>query len=194
MKKRRGCFKFILFIVLAVFLLYFLVGDGKIMIMKQIYPVKYQEYVERYADEYNLDRYLVYAVIKVESGFDSDASSGAGAKGLMQLMDATAVECNTKGDFGYTIPEDLYEAEKNIRMGCFYIRMLIDTYGETDLAIVAYNGGTGNVNKWLRDEALSDGKGGLRDIPYTETKEYLEKVKKTYEIYNKLYKTNEIKR
>ena len=110
----------------------------------------------------------------------------------MQLMDATAVECNTKGDFGYTIPEDLYEAEKNIRMGCFYIRMLIDTYGETDLAIVAYNGGTGNVNKWLRDEALSDGKGGLRDIPYTETKEYLEKVKKTYEIYNKLYKTNEI--
>ena len=75
MKKRRGCFKFILFIVLAVFLLYFLVGDGKIMIMKQIYPVKYQEYVERYADEYNLDRYLVYAVIKVESGFDSDASS-----------------------------------------------------------------------------------------------------------------------
>lgn len=192
MKKKLGCFKLLLFVALAAVLLYFVVGDGNVIILKQIYPIKYREYVERYAEEYNLDRYLVYSIIKVESNFRADADSHAGAKGLMQLMDTTAQECNTKGGFGYSIPKDLYEADRNIRMGCYYIRMLIDTYGDTDLAIVAYNGGTGNVNKWLKDAEFSDGKGGLKDIPYKETREYLGRVNKTYRVYTKLYKTNEL--
>ncbi len=188
MKKRRGCLRPVLFILLAVFLLYFLVGDGKEIILKKIYPVEYQKFVERFADEYGLDRYLVYSVIKVESNFNPDAISNAGAKGLMQLMDKTAAECNVKGEFGYNIPEDLYEPEKNIRLGCYYLSSLMDTYNNMELAVTAYNGGTGNVNKWLKNESLSDGEGGLSDIPYSETKRYVEKVTKTYEIYNRLYK------
>ncbi len=188
MKKRRGCLRPVLFILVAVFLLYFLVGDGREVILKRIYPVKYQEFVESFADEYGLDRYLVYSVIKVESNFNSDAISNAGAKGLMQLMDKTAAECNAKGEFGYNIPEDLYEPEKNIRLGCYYLSSLMDTYNNMELAVTAYNGGTGNVNKWLKNESLSDGEGGLSDIPYSETKRYVEKVTKTYELYNRLYK------
>ena len=188
MKKRRGCLKPVLFILVAVFLLYFLVGDGKEIVLKKIYPVKYQELVERFADEYGLDRYLIYSVIKVESNFDPDALSNAGAKGLMQLMDKTAAECNVKGEFGYNIPEDLYEPEKNIKLGCYYLSSLMYTYNDMELAVTAYNGGTGNVKKWLKDENLSNGEGGLSDIPYSETKRYVEKVTKTYEIYNRLYK------
>lgn len=188
MKKRRGCLEPVLFILVAVFLLYFLVGDGKEIVLKKIYPVDYQEFVESFADEYGLDRYLVYSVIKVESNFDPDALSNAGAKGLMQLMDKTAAECNVKGKFGYNIPEDLYQPKKNIRLGCYYLSSLMDTYNNMELAVTAYNGGTGNVNKWLKNESFSDGEGGLSDIPYSETKRYVEKVTKTYEIYNRLYK------
>jgi len=190
-RRKRGCFRYIFFIMLAVLMLFFLVGDGKVMILKQIYPVKYQEYVEKYAEEYDLDKNLIYAVIKVESNFNPDAVSNAGAKGLMQLMDNTAEECNQKGGFSYIIPEDMYVPEKNIRMGCSYLKFLMDTYGDMELVVTAYNGGTGNVDKWLGDETLSDGEGGLADIPYTETKKYVEKVTRTFEIYNRLYKMAE---
>ncbi|MBR5614288.1 MAG: lytic transglycosylase domain-containing protein [Clostridia bacterium] len=193
MKKRRGgCLRPIIFILLAVFLLYFTVGNGKTFILKKLYPIEYQEAVERYAEEYSLDRYLVYAVIKVESGFNENAVSVAGAKGLMQLMETTAQDCNSKADFGYTIPDDLFVAEHNIRLGCYYLRQLLDNYGDIKLAITAYNGGTGNVDKWLKDKTLADGKGGLSDIPYSETKRYVKKVIKAYETYNNLYKYNNI--
>ncbi len=181
-----------MFILLAVFLLYFTVGNGKTVILKKLYPIEYQEVVERYAEEYSLDRYLVYAVIKVESGFNENAVSVAGAKGLMQLMETTAQDCNSKANFGYTIPDDLFVAERNVRLGCYYLRQLLDNYGDTELAITAYNGGTGNVDKWLKDETLADGEGGLSDIPYSETKRYVKKVIKAYEAYNNLYKYNNI--
>ena len=169
MKKMFGCIRYIFLILIAIMLLYFCVGEGKTVLMKQLYPVKYQEYVEKYALEYSLDKNLVYAVIKVESGFDKTAVSVADAKGLMQLMDTTANECNEKGGFGYSIPNDLFDEEKNIRMGCYYIKRLIDEYGDAQTALAAYNGGTGNVKKWLNDPELSDGEGGLRKIPYKET-------------------------
>ncbi len=191
MKRKRGCLRSVFFVLLAIFLLYFLVGNGKEDILKKVYPVKYQEYVEKYADEFNLDKYLVYSVIKVESGFDPHALSNAGAKGLMQLMDGTAEECNQKGEFGFKIPADLYEPEKNIALGSYYLSSLMTTYEDMELAVIAYNGGTGNVKKWLADESLTDGEGGLLEIPYTETENYVKKIKKTYEMYNKLYKSKE---
>ncbi|MBE7024388.1 MAG: lytic transglycosylase domain-containing protein [Ruminococcaceae bacterium] len=191
MKRKRGCIRPVLMIAFVGLLLYFFAGNGKEFVLKNIYPVKYQDYVERYAEEYSLDKYLVYSVIKVESGFDPEAYSRMGAKGLMQLMDKTASECNEKGNFGYRIPSDLYDPEKNIRLGCFYLSSLYEIYGDMELVITAYNGGTGNVDKWLDDDKLADGKGGLADIPYEETKNYVEKVQRTFEAYNKLYKTNE---
>ena len=90
MKKRRsGCLKPIMFVLFAFALLYFTVGEGKTTILKKIYPVKYQTLVEQYAEEYSLDKYLVYAVIKVESGFDENAVSRVGARGLMQMMEVS---------------------------------------------------------------------------------------------------------
>lgn len=167
-------------------------GDGKIKVLEALYPLKFSEFVDVYAEEYSLDRYLVYSVIRTESGFDPKAKSGAGAVGLMQLMEKTANECNEKANFGYSIPEDLYDPEKNIRMGCFYLSQLMKNYSDVSLAITAYNGGTGNVKKWLSDETLSDGEGGLSDIPYAETRDYVDKVLKAYDRYVKIYKENRI--
>ncbi len=190
-RKRGGCLRFVLCILLAVVMLYFVAGDGKTLILKKIYPVKYQEYVEKWATEYSIDKYLVYAVIKVESNFDPNAESNAGAKGLMQLMDKTAQECSDKGEMNYSIPDDMNNAEKNIRMGCFYLSTLMNRYKDSKLAVTAYNGGTGNVDEWLSNDELADGKGGLGKIPYKETENYVKKVFRTYDAYNRLYKLND---
>ncbi len=192
MKRNRGCIRPFIIIIFAILILYFMVGDGKEKVAKMIYPIKYAEYVGKYAEEYNLDKYLVYSVIKVESNFEPDATSTVGAKGLMQLMDKTAEECNKKEGFGYNIPQDLYEPQKNIRMGCYYLRSLLNTYKNVELAVTAYNAGTGNVRKWLKDENLSDGDGGLTTIPYFETEQYVKKVLKAYDRYTKIYKEGRI--
>ncbi len=192
MKRKRGCIlRPIMFVLLAVAALYFTVGEGRTAVLKKIYPIKYQEYVESCAQKYSLDKNLVYAVIKIESNFDETAVSHVGAKGLMQLMNVTAEDCNKKANFGYTIPDDLFVPERNIRLGCYYISQLMSIYGNMELAITAYNGGTGNVSKWLEDSELADGEGGLKKIPYEETRKYVKKVFKAFEMYNKIYKTGE---
>ena len=181
-----------IFIVLSFLLIFcFFTGCDKEAVLKMIYPVKYEEYVEKYAEEYNLDKYMVYAMIKVESGFDPKAESAAGAKGLMQLMEETAAECSEKEDFGYTIPDDLYVPEYNIRLGCYYLKYLLENYGDMRLAVIAYNGGTGNLEQWLADETLTDENGVLNEIPYEETKKYVEKVFTAFDAYNSIYNGNE---
>ena len=186
--KRHGCLRFLLLAAMTVFILFFAVDKGREELLKFMYPVKYSDIVEKYAKEYELDKYLVYAVMRTESKFKEDAVSGAGAKGLMQLMDETAAECTKKGNFGYDIPKDIYDPEVNISLGCFYLKSLLDSYGgDISLAVTAYNGGTGNVGRWLSDSELSDGDGGLLYIPFAETKGYVDKVIASYEKYKEIY-------
>ena len=170
------------------FLLFFVIGEGREKILEYMYPLEYSDLVEKYSEENKLDKYLVYSVIRTESKFKEDATSKVGAKGLMQLMDSTAEDCNIKGGFGYNIPEEIYKPEVNISLGCYYLKKLIDTYdGDISLAITAYNGGAGNVGKWLKDENLTDGDGGLIDIPFEETKGYVDKVLDAYNKYTNIY-------
>ena len=155
---------------------------------KQQYPIKYQEIVEEYAKEFEVDKYLVYSVIRVESKFDQYAVSGAGAKGLMQLQDETAEECAAKLKKQVKVPDDLYDPEVNIMLGSYYLSHLIQLFdGDIEKAVMAYNGGPGNVKKWLDDETLSDGKGGLATIPFGETENYVKSVLSSYKMYQKLY-------
>ena len=187
-KRKKGCLRFIICIFITFALLYFVLGSGRQALLEYLYPQKYIEQVEIYADMFELDKYLVYAVIKTESGFDEKALSAAGAKGLMQIMDETALECNKKADFGYDIPNQIYDPKVNISLGCYYLKKLVDNYnGDISLAITAYNGGTGNVGKWLTDKKLADGDGGLLDIPFKETKGYVDKVLSAYERYKEIY-------
>lgn len=175
----------------TLFILLFAVDAGRKAVLEFMYPLKYSEFVEDSSEKYGLDSYLVYAVIRTESKFKEKAVSEAGAKGLMQLMEETASECNEKGGFGYNIPEDIFDPEVNITLGCYYLNRLIEGYGgDISLAITAYNGGTGNVKKWLSDSELSDGDGGLLDIPFEETKGYVDKVLLTYNKYKEIYSEN----
>lgn len=144
------------------------------------YPVAYSDLIVKYADENDLDPYLVMAVIKVESNFVPDARSYI-AGGLMQLTEETA-KWNAK-DLEITKDYDYMEPETNIMFGCNYLRHLIDMYENIDTALAAYNGGMGNVNSWLSNGEYSDDGVTLKYIPFPETRNYVEKVNNSWEHY-----------
>lgn len=157
-------------------------------VLKLRYPIKYQEQVERYSDQYGLDKYLVYSVIKCESSFKPEARSRVGARGLMQLMPATAQWfAENKEKIEYS-EELLYDPDYNIRLGCAYLKYLDKRFnGNTDNVLAAYNAGEGRVREWLSSTLYSADGENLSDIPYPETKNYVERVKETYALYIQLY-------
>lgn len=148
------------------------------------YPVAYADLIVKYADENELDPFLVMAVIKVESNFIPEAHSGV-AGGLMQLTEETA-EWNAK-DMNITDEYDYMEPETNIKFGCHYLRHLIDVYENIDTALAAYNGGMGNVYSWLKNSEYSDDGVTLKYIPFSETRNYVVKVNDSWEHYKSMY-------
>ena len=184
---KKGCFRgFIVLMLLAVVI----VGFGPKLLefgLKEYYPQKYTEIVEENAEKNQLDANLVYAVIHTESKFKENAESGAGACGLMQLTPETYEWVLTHD--AVNIPEggSVWEPENNIEAGTSLLRFLWNHYGSLDVALSAYNAGMGNVTKWLEDKKYSgDGK-TLDSIPFPETEKYVEKVRFTYRIYQRLY-------
>ncbi len=152
-----------------------------------IYPVDYFEIISAEAESMDIDPYLVAAVIKAESNFVEDAESKAGALGLMQLMPSTAEWLAAKGGYAYE-QDRLCEPEYNIKLGCQYLRFLLD-YWQWDVckALASYNAGQTNVARWLRD-GVWDGTGeNLADIPFNETQKYVDKVLRIYQEYQELY-------
>lgn len=154
---------------------------------KQIlYPVAYEDLIEKYAGENDLESYFVMAVVKTESNFISDAHSGY-ATGLMQITDETAEWLAGKMKLE-TDSIDLYDPETNIKLGCYYLRFLIDRYdGNVDTALAAYNAGMGNVAEWLQNPEYSDDGENLKYIPFTETRNYVQRVNSSWEYYREYY-------
>ena len=175
--------KIIIWLIVAIVIL---VG-GKYSIKKYLYPYKYEEIVNKYSYEYNLDPLLVLAVIKTESNFNKDAESSKGAKGLMQIMDSTGQWISSNVEISYFLPHMLYNPEINIMMGCWYLNNLIEQFGNVDTALAAYNAGSGNVNEWLKDGEYSKDGETLYNIPFAETKKYVDKIKVSYKMYKYLY-------
>jgi soluble lytic murein transglycosylase len=142
------------------------------------YPLSYDHIVVGHARNYELDPALVAAVIYRESKFDASAKSSSGAIGLMQLLPATAkgIALHTGGS-RFRVA-DLYDPEINVRYGAFYLRRLLTKYGDTRLALAAYNAGQANVDSWR-----AEGKG----IVFPETREYVDSVLETRDVYADAY-------
>ncbi|OGO84453.1 MAG: lytic transglycosylase [Clostridiales bacterium GWD2_32_59] len=179
MKKLKKLFKLIiiLFILISICIniLYFL------------YPNKYKEQVLKYANEYEIEPYLIFAIIKTESNFNNDARSHKDALGLMQIRDTTG-EWLAKRLFirDYTTLK-LHDPDINIMMGSWYIKSMMTKYNDLDTALASYNAGGGNMDKWLQDERYSEDGLTIKNIPFPETKKYVEKVKINKIIYQILY-------
>lgn len=182
----------VMLIVIAIVLLVIIAKSFNIedIILQRLYPKTYKEYVEKYAKEYNVDPLLVFSIIKAESNFNKDAKSTSKAKGLMQIMDSTAIEIANKIDEPIE-EETLFNPEKNIMIGTKYYSELLNLYnGNMLLALTAYNAGIGNVKEWLEKGIIKTDGSDIENIPYKETNMYVRKIIRNYKIYQRLEEKN----
>ena len=187
MSRRKRTVSVILILLLAL-LVGFLSDRIWDAVEEHTHPMPYRETVMQCSLEYGVPEPLIYAVMKTESSFDPLAESSVGARGLMQMMEPTFSELTGKGHLEEYLPfSALYTPEISIRYGVYYLRYLPDMFGDWRLAIAAYNGGLGNVRKWLSDPQYSDGQGNLTQIPFEETRKYVQKVEEATEVYERLY-------
>jgi len=156
---------------------------------KMIYPLDYSEYVYKYSEENELDPLLSFSIIKAESDFDENALSASNAIGLMQLLEKTAEEIALEDLKMETFKkDDLYNPEINIKIGLKYFAKLLKDYEYSyNLAIAAYNGGTGNVQKWIEQGIIEKDGNDIENIPFKETNNYVRKINRNYKIYKELY-------
>ncbi|MBR6034083.1 MAG: lytic transglycosylase domain-containing protein [Clostridia bacterium] len=176
-------------IIFIMLLFVFKVFNIQNIVLKWIYPIKYSEYVDKYANEYNLDKLLVYAIIKAESNFDPNIVSNSGAIGLMQLMENTAKEIASQIEFNEYTKETLYEPDVNIMLGTKYFSNLVEYYnGNISMALTAYNAGIGNVSKWIANGIIQADGSDIENIPFKETNTYVRKILRDYQIYQEIYK------
>ena len=142
------------------------------------YPLSYASIVRAHAANYDINPALLAAVIEQESKFHADAKSSAGAIGLMQLLPDTAKGIAVHTGGSKFVVSDLYNPEINVRYGAWYLRHLLDRYGDEETALAAYNAGQQNVDRWR-----SEG-GGIR---FAETRAYVARVEHLKRIYRDAY-------
>ena len=142
------------------------------------YPLDYGNLVRTHAARNGLDAALVAAVIYEESRFRPRARSNVGAMGLMQIQPVTAETiARSTGGTAFQVA-DLYTPDINIRYGTWYLRQLIDKYGDERLALAAYNAGETAVDRWLA---------AGRGIAAPDVRSYVDKVEKTKAVYRHAY-------
>ncbi|MDD4312400.1 MAG: lytic transglycosylase domain-containing protein [Eubacteriales bacterium] len=154
----------------------------------QKYPVAYTELIKQYADQYELDPYLVQSIMRCESSNNPNAVSKVGAIGLMQIMPNTGEWIGHKIDpeLAYSL-DLLQDPATSIEYGCWYLNYLSNRFdGNVMEIIAAYNAGHGNVEKWLDDPRFSQN-GTLTTIPFEDTARYYDNVMQAYENYTTLY-------
>ena len=176
--------------LLALVLLAALMGGyffyGRPALLRSKYRLAHETEILASAKEFDLEPSLVCAVIFTESGFHPEAKSGAGALGLMQLMPATGLEEAELLHIEGTTEQGLMEPSLNIRLGCCYLRKLLDEFGNENVALAAYNAGPGRVRQWLKEYGVKED-GSLLYIPYPETNKYVGRVQSAKGVYERLY-------
>lgn len=140
------------------------------------FPLNHRQQVDRHAKDHGIDSAWIYAILRQESAFNTDARSSAGALGLMQLMPRTARQVASKTKLGPVTSKDLYLPNINIELGASYLSQVYLQLQENPvLATAAYNAGPYRVLKWLPDEAQATDV-WIETVPFHETREYLKRV------------------
>ena len=142
------------------------------------YPLQYEEIIRGHAESHRLDPALLAAVVYVESRFDPNARSDAGALGLMQLLPDTARGIALRTGGTRFVVADLRDPEINVRYGSWYLDHLRRRYGDMRTALAAYHAGPGNVDRWRR--------GGDGTV-FPETRDYVAEVGRMRRLYSDAY-------
>jgi soluble lytic murein transglycosylase len=153
-----------------------------------MYPLDYEEQILYSSAATGADPFLVMAVIRVESKFNPDVESHAGAQGLMQLTPNTVDWVVERGQFSPAFKESVRDPAINIHMGSWYLSGLMKEFQGNQVAtIAAYNAGPGNVQKWLKEGRWDGTRRNLNQIPYGETRHYVQRVMFFHDKYRSLY-------
>jgi soluble lytic murein transglycosylase len=152
-----------------------------------IYPLGWRDEVADTAKRAGLDPYLVAAIVREESSYDPRAVSRAGARGLMQLMPATAKPMADVRGLPFDGGGLLDDPRANLEMGTVFLAGLMKEFGEPRLAIAAYNAGPRRVREWWKARRTSDMEAFVEQIPYDETRNYVKRVMLAWSEYRRVY-------
>ncbi|HTX68620.1 MAG TPA: lytic transglycosylase domain-containing protein [Thermoleophilia bacterium] len=163
-------------------------GGGPSWYTRTVYPLKYAGAIRAGAARYRLDPALVAAVVYAESKFDEHARSSQGAVGLMQVLPKTADQiAGESGGVTFTTA-DLEDPRINVRYGSYYLRQALDAFdGDKAAAVASYNAGMGVVGEWVGQAHAAGHDLRLEDIPYPETRAYVQKVLEARRVYREQY-------
>jgi soluble lytic murein transglycosylase len=152
-----------------------------------VLPLRHEDIIRQQAREKRLDPALVAGVIFAESKF-RDQTSATGAKGLMQIQPETAKFIAHRSGATAFETADLGTPQINIQYGTYYLRYLLDRYGENVvLAVAAYNGGETNVDRWIAESGRRGNAFKIEDIPFPETRAYVNRVLDAERKYRREY-------
>jgi soluble lytic murein transglycosylase len=155
-------------------------------VLTVIFPLAYWDLIRKHSAQYDLDPYLVAALVAQESTFVSDIRSHANAYGLMQLIPSTARQMARQLKLTYS-SRLLTNPEANVRMGTLYLSQKIAEFGGLHLAIASYNAGEAAVRRWMAERPGIEAEEFIDDIPYPETQNYVKRLLGTTEDYRRLY-------
>ena len=145
------------------------------------FPLAYEKDITHFSDTYKIDPAWAFAIARRESSFMADANSGAGAKGVMQVMPNTAKQLKRKKISN----KYLFDAKNNIDLRTSYLKKLLDRYdGNQVLATASYNAGPYRVSKWIKNKPPVPADIWIETIPFKETREYVKSVLAYQHIYH----------
>ncbi len=164
-----------------------LLNEMPLELWRNLYPVYFEELIAKYALQYQVDPLLVLAMIREESRFNSWNESVAGARGLMQIIFSTGEWIAQKLGWEDFSDEMLFSPEININLGCWYVKYLQERFQNNLILIISgYNAGPGITSRWLDKYTWPDEDSFIEEIPYSETREHVKKVMKSYLMYQRL--------
>lgn len=163
-------------------------GAWNLRLLRIIYPFPYRDLIMAEAPEKGLDPFLVAGLIRQESMFDAAIASGAGARGLMQIMPATGATLARGAGVRGFVPDMLERPELNIHLGTTYFAEMLGRFdGRVGPALAGYNAGPHRVQRWSEFPEYPDEELFMERIPFDETRDYLKKVQQNARIYRFLY-------
>ncbi len=185
MKALKSIFKIVGLIIISI-VMAIIISFSIVAYQTSRQKIAYQDEIKKYSEKYNMDPLLIASIIKVESDFDNEAHSNQNAKGLMQLLDTSAKHsAELIGEEYY--PDKLKDVDYNLNLGVGYFNYLYKYYNDVDLALAAYNGGIGNVDKWIQEKKIDKHDPDPTKIPVEETRQYVIKINSNYDLMKVFY-------